>query len=83
MILAASTEKILRSSLEKRQIAADVISEAYFTTMTDDYHDELAAMDLNRINMNFNSYASWLHLHHFCFVLFLFLNTKLYILYEC
>ena len=52
--------------------AADVPPEACFTTMTEDRHDELAAMDLSVINMNFNSYASlvifFIILVLFCFV---------------
>ena len=38
--------------------AADVLPEACFTTMTEDRHDELAAMDLSVVSMNFNSKAS-------------------------
>ena len=52
--------------------AADVLAEACFTTMTEDRHDELAAMDLSVISMNFNSYASlvifFIILVLFCFV---------------
>ena len=52
--------------------AADVLPEACFTTMTEDRHDELAAMDLSVISMNFNSYASlvifFIILVLFCFV---------------
>ena len=52
--------------------AADVLPEACFTTMTEDRHDELAAMDLSVISMNFNSYASlvifFIVLVLFCFV---------------
>ena len=52
--------------------AADVLPEACFTTMTEDRHDELAAMVLSVISMNFNSYASlvifFIILFLFCFV---------------
>ena len=52
--------------------AADVPPEACFTTMTEDRHDELAAMDLSVISKNFNSYASlvifFIILVLFCFV---------------
>ena len=52
--------------------AADVLPEACFTTMIEDRHDELAAMDLSVISMNFNSYASlvvfFIILVLFCFV---------------
>ena len=76
----------------------DVTSEACFTAMTGDRHDELAAMVLSKIRipsdtvmicMNFNSYASLVIFSSFMFFFsVLFLNTKLYIyiyiyLYDC
>ena len=74
----------------------DVTSEAWFTAMTGDRHDELAAMVLSKIRipsdtvmicMNFNSYASLVIFSSFMFFFsVLFLNTKLYIyiyLYDC
>ena len=67
----------------------DVTSEACFTAMTGDRHDELAAMVLSKIRipsdtvmicMNFNSYASLVIFSSFMFFFsVLFLNTKLYI----
>ena len=67
----------------------DVTSEACFTAMTGDRHDELAAMVLSKIRipsdtvmicMNFNSYASLVIFSLFMFFFsVLFLNTKLYI----
>ena len=52
--------------------ADDVLPEACLTTMTEDRHCELAAMDLSVINMNFNSYVSlvifFIILVLFCFV---------------
>ena len=70
----------------------DVTSEACFTAMTGDRHDELAAMVLSKIRipsdtvmicMNFNSYASLVIFSSFMFFFsVLFLNTKLYI-YIC
>ena len=67
----------------------DVTSEACFTAMTGDRHDELAAMVLSKIRipsdivmicMNFNSYASLVIFSSFMsFFSVLFLNTKLYI----
>ena len=74
----------------------DVTSEACFTAITGDRHDELAAMVLSKIRipsdtvmicMNFNSYASLVIFSSFMFFFsVLFLNTKLYIyiyLYDC
>ena len=74
----------------------DVTSEACFTAMTGDRHDELAAMVLSKIRipsdtvmicMNFNSYASLVIFSSFMFFFsVLFLNTKLYIyiyLHDC
>ena len=74
----------------------DVTSEACFTAMTGDRHDELAAMVFSKIRipsdtvmicMNFNSYASLVIFSSFMFFFSaLFLNTKLYIyiyLYDC
>ena len=74
----------------------DVTSEACFTAMTGDRHDELAAMVLSKIRipsdtvmicMNFNSYASLVIFSSFLFFFsVLFLNTKLCIyiyLYDC
>ena len=67
----------------------DVTSDACFTAMTGDRHDELAAMVLSKIRipsdtvmicMNFNSYASLVIFSSFMFFFsVLFLNTKLYI----
>ena len=67
----------------------DVTSEACFTAMTGDRHDELDAMVLSKIRipsdtvmicMNFNSYASLVIFSSFMFFFsVLFLNTKLYI----
>ena len=67
----------------------DVTSEACFTAMTGDRHDELAAMVLSKIRipsdtvmicMNFNSYASLVIFSSFMFFFsVLLLNTKLYI----
>ena len=63
--------------------AADVLPEACFTAMTEDRHNELAAMhagpqrdrsrfDTSMISMNFNSYAGlvifFIILFLFCFV---------------
>ena len=56
--------------------AADVLPEACFTTMTEDRHDELAAMDLSVISMNFNSYVSLVIFSSFLFCSVLFLITK-------
>ena len=56
--------------------AADVLPEACFTTMTEDRHDELAAMDLSVISMNFNSYISLVIFSSFLFCSVLFLITK-------
>ena len=67
--------------------AADIVSEACFTAMTGDRHDERAAMDFGiiiyirsdtvMISMNFNSYANFVIFFIisvlFCFVL----NTEL------
>ena len=71
--------------------SADVIFEAFFTAMTGDRYEELAAMgrkhsryDPVMICMNFNSYASMLIFFIIpVFFSVLFLNTKLYTLYEC
>ena len=60
----------------------DVTSEACFTAMTGDRHDELAAMVLSKIRipsdtvmicMNFNSYASLVIFSSFMFFFFCFI----------
>ena len=53
------------------RMAADVLPEARFTTITEDRHDELAAMNLSVISVNFNSYAS-LVIYFIIVVLFCF-----------
>ena len=65
--------------------AADVNSEACFTTLTGDCHDgpqhDRSSSDTVMISMNFDTYSSLAIFFIICFVLFL--NTKLYILNEC
>ena len=72
--------------------AADVVSEACFIVMTGDRHDERAAMDLSMIifaqtpsclEWIFTVMPVWLYFSSFLFCSVLFLNTELYILYEC
>ena len=75
-------KSIRASPLLFTRTAADVISEACFTAMTGDRHDDLAAMDLSRIavaltviiSMNFNSYAS--------FALFFIIPVLFYFVFE-
>ena len=72
--------------------AADVVSEACFTVMTGDRHDERAAMDFSMIIFALTPswlvwiltvMPVWLYFgHHFCFVMFFF-NTERCIQYEC
>ena len=71
---------------------ADVISEACFTVMTRDHHDEQAAMDFSMIIFALTLLwlvwiltvmPVWLYFSSFLFCSVLFLNTELYILYEC
>ena len=72
--------------------AADVVPEACFTAMTKDHHDELAAMDLSVIAVALTPawlvwiltvMPVWLYFSSFLFCSVLFLNSELYILYEC
>ena len=72
--------------------AADVVPEACFTAMTEDHHDELAAMDLSVIAVALTPawlvwiltvMPVWLYFSSFLFCSVLFLITKLYLLYEC
>ena len=72
--------------------AADVVSEACFTVMTGDRHDERAAMDFSMIIFAqtpswlvwiLTVMPVWLYFSSFLFCSVLFLNTELYILYEC
>ena len=70
----------------------DVVPEACFTAMTEDHHDELAAMDLSVIAVALTPawlvwiltvMPVWLYFSSFLFCSVLFLITKLYLLYEC
>ena len=72
--------------------AADVVSEACFTVMTGDRHDERAAMDFSMIifaqtpswlEWILTVMPVWLYFSSFLFCSVLFLNSELYILYEC
>ena len=72
--------------------AADVISEAFFTAISNDRDDELAAMDPCMIEVALTqswlvwivtTIPVWLCFSSFLLCSILFLNTKLYILYEC
>ena len=72
--------------------AADVVSEACFTVMTGDRRDERAAMDFSMIIFALTPLwlvwmltvvPVWLYFSSFLFCSVLFLNTELYILYEC
>ena len=72
--------------------AADVVSEACFTVMTGDRHDERAAMDFSMIIFAqtpswlvwiLTVMPVWLYFSSFLFCSVLFLITKLYLPYEC
>ena len=71
--------------------AADVTSEPFSLAMNGDHNEgpkhDRSRSDTNVINMNFYIYANlamFFSSFLFCFVLlFFYLNTKLYILYEC
>ena len=72
--------------------AADVVSEACFTVMTGDRRAKRAAMDFSMIIFIqtlswllwiLTVVQVWLYFSSFLFCSVLFLNTELYILYEC
>ena len=69
--------------------AADVVPEACFTVMTEDRHDELAAMDLSVIAVALTpAWLVWILTVmpvwlYFFIIPVLFFITKLYLLYEC
>ena len=71
--------------------AADVVSEACFTVITGDRHDKRAAMDFckiifaqapSRLVWILTVMPVWLYFSSLLFSV-LFLNSELYILYEC
>ena len=72
--------------------AADVVSEACFTVMTGDRHAKRAAMDFSMIIFAqtpswlvwiLTVVSVWLYFSSFLFCSILFLNSELYILFEC
>ena len=88
-LMRPSTQRIGKdiraSSLLFTRRTADVISEAGFTTMTGDRHDELAAIDLSTIVVALTRsclYASLVIFFIIPVCSLMFFNTKLYILSE-
>ena len=87
-----TSERISASSYFFTRRATDVVSVACFTVMTGDHRDELAAMEFSMIIFALTpSWLAWiltvmpvrLYFSSFLFCSVLFLNRKLYILYEC
>ena len=88
-LMRPSTQRIGKDIRGSSQLftrrTADVISEAGFTTMTGDRHDELAAIDLSTIEVALTRsclYASLVIFFIIPVCSLMFLNTKLYILSE-
>ena len=85
--------KVIRaSSYFSTRRVVDLVPEACSTAMTEDRHDELAAIDLSMIAVALTPswlvwiltvMPVWLYFSSFLFCSVLFLNTELYILYEC
>ena len=95
-LMRLSTQRIWKdiraSSYFFTRRAADVVSEACFTVMTGDRHDERAAMNFGMIIFAqtpswlvwiLTVMPVWLYFSSFLFCSVLLLNTELYILYEC
>ena len=89
--LNASKDIRARSYFFTRR-TADVVSEACFTVMNGDRHDERAAMDFSMIIFALTPswlvwiltiMPVWLYFSSFLFCFVLFLNTEFYMLYEC
>ena len=90
--LNASEKDIRASSYFFTRRAADVVSEACLTVMTGDRHNERAAVDFSMIIFDqtpswlvwiLTDMPVWLYFSSFLLSFVLFLNTELYILYEC
>ena len=85
--------KVIRaSSYFSTRRVVDLVPEACSTAMTEDRHDELAAIDLSMIAVALTPswlvwiltvMPVWLYFSSFLFCSLLYLNTELYILYEC